>query len=100
MDRIENLSAIVRHEVEAYVSPSPNATLYFMENKIDRLYATVSIPHRHEQARVVVMARVAGDRVIIEEDITDRPLLGALQHPGIPREHLILAYLGEAIPTA
>ena len=99
MDGIENLSAIVRREVEAYVSPSPNATLYFLENSLDRLYATVSIPRRQQQVRVVVMARVVGDRVIIEEDITDRPLYEALQHAGIPRERIILAYEGEAIPA-
>lgn len=100
MDRIDNLATIVRTEVEAYVSPSPNATLYFVENSSDMLYATVSVPHRHQQVRVVVMARVAGDRVIIEQDITDRPLWEALQHAGIPRESIYLAYEGEEAPAA
>jgi hypothetical protein len=46
------------------------------------------------------MARVVGNKVIIEEDTTDRPLVEALIRCGIPREHIILVYAGETLAEA
>jgi hypothetical protein len=43
---------------------------------------------------------VLGDKVVIEEDLTDRPLYQALMRQGIARERLILAYVGEPLPEA
>jgi KaiC/GvpD/RAD55 family RecA-like ATPase len=37
--------------------------------------------------------------VIIEEDRTDRPLVDELIAAGIPRERIVLAYIGEAPPA-
>jgi hypothetical protein len=100
MDRVEGLAVVVRHEVEDYVSPSPNATMYFMEEDVHQLYAAISIPHHHQQqVRIVVMAQVVGERVIIHEDITDRPLYEALVQAGVSRDAIILAYEGEEVPT-
>ncbi len=47
----------------------------------------------------MVMARVEGDKVIIEEDLTDRPLVDALLQAGIAREQIVLAYAGDPIPA-
>lgn len=44
------------------------------------------------------MARIVGDSVIIEHDVTDRPLLHELMRAGIPREQIILTYAGEPLP--
>jgi vancomycin permeability regulator SanA len=46
----------------------------------------------------MVMARVVGDKVIIDEDTTDRPLWKELVAAGIPREQIILTYAGETLP--
>ncbi len=46
---------------------------------------------------MVVLARVVGDYVIVEEDLTDRPLVDRLVAAGIPREKIILAYAGEPL---
>jgi hypothetical protein len=45
------------------------------------------------------MARVVGDKIIIEEDRSfDKPLHEALMgNAGIPREQIILAYAGESL---
>lgn len=45
------------------------------------------------------MARVVGDMVVIDEDITDRPLVNELVRAGIPREKIVLLYAGEQVPT-
>jgi hypothetical protein len=41
------------------------------------------------------MARVVGETVLIDEDITDRPLWEELVRAGIPRERIVLLYAGE-----
>jgi hypothetical protein len=48
----------------------------------------------------MVMAHIEGDVVIIDEDLTDRPLVEALVRAGIPREKIVLAYTGEPLPAA
>jgi hypothetical protein len=50
--------------------------------------------------RVLLMARIEGDLIIIEEDRTDKPLVEALMQRGIPCQQLILAYAGGALPEA
>ena len=91
----------VREQVAGYVVPSPNATMYFMEDNERHGYAAVSVPREHKnKARVVVMARVEANKVIIETDITDKPLHQALQQAGIKQQQIVLAYMGETEPMA
>jgi hypothetical protein len=49
---------------------------------------------------VMVLARVVGDKVVIEEDATDKKLIDALLQRGIPRTQIVLAYAGEPLPDA
>ncbi|MDX2140626.1 MAG: element excision factor XisI family protein [Chloroflexota bacterium] len=39
------------------------------------------------------------DSVVIERDMNDKPLVDALVQAGVPREKIILAYAGEAMPV-
>jgi hypothetical protein len=51
------------------------------------------------KAYIVVLARMVGDHVVIEEDRTDKPLVDALMiNGGVPREKIILVYNGEKLP--
>jgi hypothetical protein len=45
----------------------------------------------------VVMAQVVGEKAVIIEDVTDKPLVEALIAGGIPREKIVLAYQGEKL---
>jgi len=47
---------------------------------------------------IMMMAHIDGDVIVIDADITDKPLYEALMHAGIPREKIILAYAGEQVP--
>ncbi|GIK67490.1 MAG: hypothetical protein BroJett018_52840 [Chloroflexota bacterium] len=69
-------------------------------NEIEQAYTVnvIDTPERRQPAGVVVLARVIGDYVVIEEDLTDRPLVDRLVAAGIPREKIILAYAGEPLP--
>jgi sulfur carrier protein ThiS len=44
------------------------------------------------------MVRIAGDKIVIEEDMIDTKVLDTLLQAGIPREKIILAYNGEPVP--
>jgi hypothetical protein len=66
------------------------------------IYGVVIVPNEREQREVYLinLARVVGDRIVIEEEkIHDKPLYEALIHnAGIPREKIVLAYFGETLP--
>jgi hypothetical protein len=99
------INEIVREEVEKYASDGrgANVILFPVLDDARQIYtvAAVDYPKRvYEGGMVVVLARVVGDKVVIEEDGTNKPLLDALLQRGIPREKIVLAYQGEPIPDA
>jgi len=96
------LETITRTEVEKYIPISYTSSYYALLDDAQKLYAVVSVPHlpRPWPSRIVVMAQVVGDKVIIIEDITDKPLVDALMvNGGVPRDKIILAYAGETVPA-
>ncbi len=95
---MDNLAAIVKKTVFGYASGGVNLRTFPLANEEQQVYAVnvIDTPVREQSAGVVVIARVEGDTVIIEEDTTDRPLFKALVQNGIPREKIILAYAGES----
>ena len=98
------LGQIVREEVEKYVAGGRDANILLFAILDDErgIYAVnaVDYPKRDDVAGVVVMARIVGNRVIIEEDMTDKKLVNALQQRGILGDQIVLAYAGEPIPDA
>jgi hypothetical protein len=99
MDRIID---IVREEVIKYAGGGigGNIRLFPVCDDIRHIYTVnaVDYPNYRELAGVVVLARIVGDKVVIEHDATDKPLLEALMARGIPREQIILAYASEPVP--
>lgn len=97
-----SLAQLVRREVERYKGYSPVAKLFSILDETNQTYAVVMREDdpATRPAYVVVMARVMGEKVIIEEDSTlDKPLVEALIHNAhIPREQIILAYAEEKVP--
>ncbi len=95
-----DLTTTVQREVEAYNKARVwKGKGYSVADQGQQLYAVITVPDlpRPHPARVVVMARVVGDKVVIDEDTTDRPLYEALMHAGIPREKIVLLYAGETL---
>lgn len=95
---IKNLTGIVKREVEDYARGGWwKGASYAVSDQERQLYAVVFVPDRPRPfpARIVVMARVVGDSVIIDEDTTDRPL--ELVRAGVPRERIVLLYAGETL---
>jgi hypothetical protein len=103
MDRISDLARIVQPEVAAYHTIAWKAKSYYLADDKNQIYAVIDIPEREhpieDRPAIIVMARIDGERVIIVEDITDRPLYEALMRAGIPREQIVLAYAGESLSS-
>jgi hypothetical protein len=102
MDEITRLVAIVQLEVEDYARGGDwKAYTYPVSDTVRQHYAVLIFPDypRKYRAAIIVAARVVDDVVIIDEDITDRPLWKELMRAGIPREKIILTYIGEQIPA-
>jgi hypothetical protein len=101
-DRVlTNLDVITRREVEKYVGYSPQEQLYAVIDAEHHRYAVVGIPNwpRTLSASIVVLARIVGHQIVIEEDTTDKPLYQALMaNASVPRHQIILAYAGEQAP--
>ncbi|MBI1279187.1 MAG: hypothetical protein GC179_13760 [Anaerolineaceae bacterium] len=101
MERIDQLTEIVRREVKAYDGPAFKAKTYYFEDFKDQAFAVVIVPDYKyptaSKAGVTVMAHIVGDKVVIDQDITDRPLYEELIAAGIPRKQIILAYAGETL---
>lgn len=102
MDRVNELEAILHQEVADYSGPAFKAKTYYVEDQKQHIYLVVIVPNDNYpvnvKAGIIVMARIVGDKVIIDEDTTDRPLYEALMRSGIPREQIVLAYAGETLP--
>jgi XisI protein len=102
MDRVTDLSATVQREVEDYAGPALLGRTLAISDPQRRTYTVLVVPDQPAKfdSGIVVLARVAGEQVIIEEDLSDRPLWKELLRVGIPREQIVLAYAGEPIPAA
>ncbi|MCC7448792.1 MAG: XisI protein [Anaerolineae bacterium] len=91
-----DLTAIVRQEVREYVWDQDDSKAYLLENAAHQIYAVLVIPiDDPQQSLTIIVAQIANNQVIIETDLTDKPLLNALLDAGVPREQIVCAYMGE-----
>jgi hypothetical protein len=102
MDKVAEFTQVVCEVVEAYATAMHLGKSYPVSDHARQYYTVVDIPDHPPQfpVGISVMARVVGDKVIIDADMTDRPLWEALVQAGIPREQIVLAYAGELVPDA
>lgn len=98
------LKTILREEVQKYAAGGrgANVLLFAILDDEQSIYAVnaVDYPQREDVAGVVILARLVGNKVVIEEDMTDKKLVDALMQRGILRDQIILAYEAEPIPDA
>lgn len=99
------LTDAARNEVRQYAKDGFISHSVFVADEVQRLYAALAIfnegydQHPRGRADVIVLARVEGEYIIIEEDRTDKPLAEALiQNAGVPETQIIRAYAGEKVP--
>lgn len=98
---MDNLVETVKQELLWYQTGGAQAHTFVVFDDDRKIYSVLAEdePPRQNPAMVVIVAQVVGDKVIIREDVTDRPVYKHLMQMGIPREQIICAYLGEAVPS-
>jgi hypothetical protein len=100
MDRLATLPELVQDAIGQYVGPLYKGNLYTAYDDDRNHYSLIAIPDANKTFKpsIILFARVVDERVFIDVDFTDRPLVDALVHAGIPREKIVLTYAGEAVP--
>ena len=95
------LERILINELEGYAGEGLNDVAYLTANEAEQIYTIVDIATVRGKRLVgtVLVARLAGDRVVIELDRHDKLLVDALQARGVPETQIVLAYRGDAFPA-
>ncbi len=99
MERVINgtLTAILRQEIKKYAgnaaTPLGESAFYYTENLEGQVFC-ITVPHLSSElhATLLLMARIVGDRIVIDIDQMNKPLADALRQAGIPEKQIILAW--------
>ena len=98
---LETLERILLEELQGYTGEGLNDFAYLTTNEAEQIYTIVDIAQVRDKRLVgtVLVARLAGDQVVIELDRHDKLLVDALLARGVPESQIVLAYRGDAIPA-
>jgi len=96
MDTV-TLKEILLEELQGYTGEGLNDFAYLTANEAEQIYTIVDIARVRDRRLVgtVLVARLAGDQVVIELDRHDKLLVDALQARGVPESQIVLAYRGD-----
>ena len=96
---MERLSEILEEALQYYAGRGANGHSYFLKNELEQTMTIVAkfVFKGKTYVETSILARIAGDKIIIEDDKTNKPLVDALIQAGVPREQIILAYAGEEV---
>jgi hypothetical protein len=99
---MDKLKETLQQVMTGYAVRGLNCYSYLTANEDETLFSVITIARVRDEriAEADMIVRLLDDKVIIEEDQNDRPLVDALVAAGIPRQQIILAYAGEAVPKA
>ncbi len=96
MSNTDHLAALVRKTLKQYVVSSFNARLFYLEDADAQIFTVLVVPFNYkERPHIMLMAEIVDEKVFIIIDRTDRPLEEYLEDAGIPREQVLITYLGQ-----
>ncbi len=101
MDSLKEQMDVITREIAAYAKPALNGGQSYLTKSADgKLFSVVDILPMNgmHQADTGLVVRIAGEHIIIEHDMNNKPLVDALVQAGISRNQIILAYAGEPVP--
>lgn len=95
------LKQILIEEMQKYAGEGLNASSYLTENELENLFTVVDIANVRGKRIIgtVLVARLDEDKIVIELDHNNKPLVDALTARGIPKAKIILAYRDNTIPA-
>ena len=99
---MDTLRDILHRTMKGYAGRALNGYSYLMSSGDGTVFAIVSVGHVRDR-RIVdtgLVARLMGERIIVEHDVNDKPLVDALVEAGVQRGQIVLAYAGESVEEA
>ena len=95
------LKEILLDELQGYTGEGLNDFAYLTTNEAEQIYTVIDFATARDKRLVgtVLVARLAGDQVVIELDRHDKLLVDALLARGVPESQIVLAYRGDALPA-
>jgi hypothetical protein len=99
---METLQHALKAVMAGYTGPALNGESLLTASADGRVLAVISIGRVAGETVVDIglIARVVDERIIIDRDVNNKPLVDALLQAGVPRARIVLAYAGETIPDA
>ena len=99
---MDTLRDLLYRVVEGYAGRALNGYSYLLSSPDGQVLAIVSVGRVRDRhiADTGLVARLAGDRIIIERDVNDKLLVDALVDAGVARGQIVLAYAGESAVEA
>lgn len=95
---MEKLKETVLHVISGYEGKAINGYSYLTTNTAQDFFTLVSIGELRGKHIVDMglVVRILNEQIIIEHDVNDKPLVDALVQAGIPRDRIVLKYMGES----
>src|SRR5947207_1417065 len=99
---MDSLKVTLEKVIEPYTGEGLNGYAYLSHDAVKDVYTVISVGYIKKQRFVDanLIVRLVADKIIIERDMNDKPLVDALIQAGIPRSQIILAYAGEPASEA
>jgi hypothetical protein len=96
---MEHMSEILEETLQYYAGRGANGHSYFLKNEFEQTMTIVAkfVFKGKNYVETSILARIVGEKIVIEDDKTNKPLVDALVQAGIPREQIVLAYAGETV---
>jgi hypothetical protein len=95
-----DLKHLLKSTLAEYVGPGAGgATLALFDDEHETYgLALVDYQHTENRPQFMILVRLLGQKVLIEEDITGDTLANLLQSKGLPAEQITCVRPGEAYP--
>jgi hypothetical protein len=95
---MDRLKEILCDTLRGYAGKGLNDYSYLTVDDQQQVFAVIDFGWYKDEriADAGLIVRLEDDHIIIERDVNDKVLVGALVQAGIPRQQIILAYAGEA----
>jgi len=99
---METLQHTLKAAMAGYAGPALNGESLLTASADGRVLTIVSIGPLAGETVVDIglIARVVDERVIIDRDVNNKPLIDALLQAGVPRRQIVLVYAGETLTDA
>jgi hypothetical protein len=97
---MDTLTNTVMQAMTGYAVNGLNGYSVLTTTADQRMLTVVSVAEVHGKRIISVslMVRLENDMAVIDHDVNNKPLVDALVQAGVPRERIVLAYAGEAVP--